>query len=108
MIDIEQLKALEQAATPGPWAEGAQMVVQADQAECVIEMVETEDDAKLIVAARNALPELLALLEEALRLANDAFHPVCRGEPSFKHCVYGNPLCNKAYAFLAKFAHERT
>lgn len=70
---IEELKALEIEATPGPWSESALYSLLRygrkgsgawdDALEMAnwTEKLPDEDDAALIVAMRNALPELLEL-----------------------------------------------
>ncbi len=73
MIDIDELARLEKAATPGPWKKrdtypgdraiqqacgDCLMVVDADYAD--LEM--REEDATLICALRNALPEIIEIL----------------------------------------------
>lgn len=74
---VEALRALEAAATPGPWdSEDGESVGHGDQwiAHMSNHNPEHPDyarvavDAELIAAARNALPALLAVAEEAERL----------------------------------------
>jgi hypothetical protein len=60
-LDLDVLAALEQAATPGPWAtDGVQMVVETG-------IYLTRADAALIAALRNAAPALIAAARELQR-----------------------------------------
>lgn len=83
-LTLEQLATLESAATPGPWRaqneyDGARTVCQmrsCDQLVCINRATHvegntweaTQQNAALIAAARNALPELLAHIEELERI----------------------------------------
>ena len=77
MIDLKQLRALEKAATPGPWenvGEGPDTVPWVRSSNAIIKCINNVDilgiaDTALIVAFRNAAPDILALLEEARELA---------------------------------------
>jgi hypothetical protein len=63
MITLDELEKLLAAATPGPWTHASDKLAAGN--------IKAPDNAALIVAAVNALPELLARvkrLEEALRL----------------------------------------
>ena len=74
-MTVEQLRQLEQAATPGPWAKDAPMMSQRD--ERYVGMLPRGDGymhvmvapdaatAELIAAMRNALPALLDIAEAA-------------------------------------------
>jgi len=69
MVDVEKLRALLAAATPGPWKVHDEMA---------------HDDMALSVAARNALPELLDEVERARTAAlNGATVGVCSCVPRF-------------------------
>ena len=70
IINLDALKALDQAATPGPWTAGGPYVrrheVVVAQRLPFVELTsdtEGEANATLIAAARNALPELVAEVE---------------------------------------------
>jgi hypothetical protein len=80
MIDIAALRALEAKATPGPWRflyyDGHQAIVRRDDDTLFYNPGPDPDtdDAELLCAARNALPELLDRLERyeaALRFYAD-------------------------------------
>lgn len=58
-MDVEELRRLEAAATPGPWEKLHEYWGQHSQAP----FSEQDANEALIVAMRNALPELLDLLE---------------------------------------------
>ena len=57
---MEDLKKLLAAATPGPWTHASDKLAAGN--------IKAPDNAALIVAAVNALPELLAMAEENARL----------------------------------------
>lgn len=61
MTDIAELRRLDQEATPGPWDVSGLTVYDT----CMDSVASTHSaaDAALIVATRNALPELLAKAE---------------------------------------------
>jgi hypothetical protein len=62
--DISELERLERAATAGPWRSvGDVYIFGADDEP----FDQTESDVALIVAARNALPELLAMARDYAR-----------------------------------------
>lgn len=76
--DLEALRALEEAATPGPWGvchvprKGLSFVEQRNEhgvatADVATLALSHSVDAALIVAMRNALPRLLAIAEAAER-----------------------------------------
>jgi hypothetical protein len=84
-IDIDELERLEKAATPGPWAyfpdsiyageihavihpEGESLPVGTQHITSTPDYDDRPDDMALIVAARNALPELLAELKRLRQL----------------------------------------
>lgn len=70
-ITIEELKALEQAATPGPWkqrelicfGEGQSTTPKFSLTSELNRPYPWENDGKLIVILRNLAPELIALME---------------------------------------------
>lgn len=80
---IEELRRLEQAATPGPWSEfcesGDWWVARKDAEGGPLESVcdsntniwADQDDIELMIAARNALPALLRVAEAAREVCND-------------------------------------
>jgi hypothetical protein len=66
VMDLAELRRLHESATPGPWSSDDQKRLRA--------MLLRDADAALIVAMRNALPELLERverLEAALRVARE-------------------------------------
>ncbi len=68
VVDIEALRALEKVATPGPWFNGpnlwACITTKPGGLGSTIAMLPRPDlNATIIVAIRNALPELLDELE---------------------------------------------
>ena len=106
MNDIEQLKALEKAATPGPW-DWATAYVGWDAA---LSEDLPEIDARLACHARNALPDLLALLEEA----RDRISTFLRywdkcdtGDDQFPLSHEATVAMGSLRAFLAKFDTKR-
>ena len=62
---MEDLKKLLAAATPGPWTHASDKLAAGN--------IKAPDNAALIVAAVNALPELLAEVEVLRRLAPEYF-----------------------------------
>lgn len=71
-MSIEELRRLEQAATPAPWAvatdrQGDYLVAHHEAAVCDLldSTLAARQDARLITAARNALPALLRVAEIA-------------------------------------------
>ena len=62
-MNVEQLRQLEQAATPASWETGGPWLVKAPGKPRAVETMDS-DDARLIAAARNALPALLDIAEE--------------------------------------------
>lgn len=77
--ELDELERLEKEASPGEWE--AVFVPQADlEQDWVIQSttalrwyaeVIQEPDALLIASARNALPRLIAMAREAVRLENE-------------------------------------
>lgn len=63
---LDQLKALEAAATPGPWIikTGTTRAIGA-AGDVVVGLISNQADAELSRAARNALPDLIAVAEAA-------------------------------------------
>ena len=59
-MNIDDLKKLLAAATPGPWTHASDKLAAGN--------IKAPDNAALIVAAVNALPELLAMAEENARM----------------------------------------
>lgn len=59
MIDIEKLEALEQSATPGPWDTGM-LSMEICTSNSYTDWCRVGANERLAVAARNALPDLLA------------------------------------------------
>ena len=57
---MEDLKKLLAAATPGPWTHASDKLAAGN--------IKAPDNAALIVAAVNALPELIAMVEENARM----------------------------------------
>ena len=79
MTLVSRLAQLEQAATPGPWRADDTHLTDAPTKRCVraskpvyattdIVALIVKDDAELIAAMRNALPECLAALRMQERL----------------------------------------
>lgn len=62
--DIERLRALEKAAEVGPWTFLDGVIYTVENEKWPMPKWMSEDDAALIVEARNALPALLARIEE--------------------------------------------
>ena len=95
MKGLDDLRALEAAATPGPWSESHHHVwwTPADAPEFPLASLDTDDehygfsstgrrkdaDAALIAAARNALPALLDVADAA-RAALDPTQCSCSAE----------------------------
>lgn len=81
-MNIEELKALEQAATPGPWKQRELICFGEGQSATPMFRLEKdmerpypwENDGKLIVILRNLAPELIALVE-ALEIELDDMNP---------------------------------
>ena len=106
MIDRKNLRKLCRLATQGPWVK--------EEGGCCINANEFFDDlgndrstvayvsdhrgnSNFIAAARNALPELLDLLDEAERAIQNVLDAdldiECRGDEDCDHCVaYGGIL----------------
>lgn len=125
-FDIAALRALEKAATPGPWliesdgivtsaalpppehwpGEHSEIIGSTD----VRRIVQTdsgyypprEADAALIVAMRNALPALLDALDEATKPAGDVVELA-----DFLRSLESSPLFAKAGDLLVRLARER-
>ena len=94
---IEELRALEKAATPGPWHLHEGDLVD-EHHEDIYWAEDDAPDLKVILAARNAFPDLLDLLEEAGKLIEASLEPlVIAGDRE----VY-----TQARAFLAKLNAE--
>jgi hypothetical protein len=78
MVDIPELRRLHERATPGPWKPLDTVVIVTTENGVIYERIETTrtDDRNMIVALRNALPAILARLEQAERLyrATKALH----------------------------------
>lgn len=93
MIDIQKLRELEQAATPGPWTaqvigstetQSDYAIIQEGSVDDLFEMrlggpigYNRTHDKAVFVAARNALPELLDEVEklrERVKALEDAGH----------------------------------
>lgn len=98
---IEELRALEKAATPRPWERvlllGLVAHLPRNKANQVgIMLLDTDSD--YVAAARNALPDLLDLLKEARELAQ-----VCH------ECdvIVGEDIDEMARAFLDKLKKEQ-
>jgi hypothetical protein len=75
---LKRLRALEKAATPGPWAveDGKSVVAMFGDVDVYAQSVSStravdESDAALVAAARNALPLLLDVAEAAQKHDND-------------------------------------
>jgi len=66
-MKLDELKALDAAATPGPW-HSASWGVGDGGVDVVFYPDIDSADAALIAAARNALPKLLAVAEAAKRV----------------------------------------
>ena len=67
MSASEKLKALDEA-TPAPWHQSAKRVVEMNHRSTIAVVSEhygSENDARLIAALRNALPQIVAALEIA-------------------------------------------
>lgn len=71
-MDLDELKRLVEASTPGPWRvkQNNQRrmlvvcgVVDEDEDDRILECEYMEEDAAFIAAARDAIPQLIALLE---------------------------------------------
>ena len=68
MTDPDELRRLEKAATPGPWAVESDGVYNDTRSYMVVPLGDSEQDdadAALIAAMRNALPALLDVAEAA-------------------------------------------
>lgn len=72
-IDLDHLAALSEAATPGPWKHTAYSVFDSataqwmgDICDSIGEPILFDKDLALIVAARNALPDLIAALQRPI------------------------------------------
>lgn len=65
---LAKLRELEAAAIPAPWPEAGQEPWENARPMPMNFIVTRPEDARLVVEARNALPELLSLVE---RLAED-------------------------------------
>ena len=87
-LNLDELKRLEQAATPGQWQTegGMNLYVFDDRGAMVAEMRGTgaglseeqqASNAHFIAAARNELPKLLRIAEAAKRLGP----AICMGKP---------------------------
>jgi hypothetical protein len=63
---VARLRELEAAATPGPWEVIDQIFFAGDDG---LGEMDTQRDAALLVAARNALPQLLAIAEAVALIA---------------------------------------
>lgn len=108
---VAELRILEQAATTGPWKLWGMTVMDdptgtSDVDKCR-EIAQTSDpdrglrvhNANFIIAARNALPDLLDLLEEARELASALMKDDwMRGRTT--------PVTIQARAFLDKLRKE--
>ena len=124
MIDLKQLKTLEQAATLAPWSVDEpfdpcdvsiwgpppedKFVANMGPAFRPVELVINADeaDARLLVALRNAAPDLLALLEEARETMTKQLNSHA-GLTSGQRMVYGAcqcEACKQARVFLSHFA----
>ncbi len=75
-MNLDELRRLHKAATPAPWAvatdrQGDYLVAHHEAAVCDLldSTLAARQDARLIAAARNALPALLRVAEAARRLA---------------------------------------
>lgn len=75
-IDLDQLTALEQAATPGPWA--------VEDLPWISEGNDGGADAALIVAMRNALPELIEQVRVAQHRLGSVAKDLGMDEPDTK------------------------
>lgn len=77
-FDTEELRRLLEAATPGPWDTNSGFVVWDQSQDKAVADVPSSADGKLIVALRNAAPELLSEIDklraevEGLRHDRDA------------------------------------
>jgi hypothetical protein len=112
-IDIAAIRALCEATTPGPWRQEyaynnggcptANFYIPGHNGGATVEML--ANDAAFIVAARTALPELLARLEAAERERDDA---LADGVLSQRVCDIENDLaqsrteCKRLQAEAAK------
>jgi hypothetical protein len=87
MVDLAKLNRLEKAATPGPWScnttyNREQIIINALGGRVAGVKLNSDqiDNLQFLLAMRNAFPELIALLEEARRLAQSLIarggHPI--------------------------------
>lgn len=90
MTTLSDLKALVEAATPGPWEytnglmrllgepEHAPFVIVSEDGDKVLnDETADSDDMRLIAALRNAAPALIAVAEAAKALPWPKSHPGC-------------------------------
>lgn len=101
---IEELTALEAKATPGPWEA---FHVQFDYYVALRPNgghADSKEDVTLIVAMRNALPELLNLLEmERLAYVQE----VARAKKAEKECFIAKQEYNRMRERAEKVTEER-
>jgi hypothetical protein len=65
MLSLSKLKALLDAATPGPWSAAECKRYGCNALSVQLEPYSSATDAQLVVAMQNCLPELLAVVEAA-------------------------------------------
>jgi len=72
-MKLDELKRLDAAATPAPWIYDHGDILDADLSGLLRDVECDTRNTRLIAAARNALPALLAVAEaaKAYRLANE-------------------------------------
>lgn len=98
--ELNEIEALGEAATKGPWAVRPMVNALGDPSDCVIakgagnvtvaaEIEETSADAAFIAASREAVPRLVAALREARALLEEASDPLARAGPMLRALASG-------------------
>ena len=97
-MDVEHTKALEAAATPGPWSwDQMRSIVSDDDFTIVVDSfndgvgagVIESADAEFIAHARTAMPALVAAVERVQALHTPWTNPT--GHPYCKECLLAHP-----------------
>jgi len=78
-MDIKRLRALCEAATPGPWdATSFPSRIVTQDGTMIVDFIPMTDDAKFIAIARTALPKALDEIEQLQKERDEAIR--CRDE----------------------------
>ena len=98
-VDLDELERLEKAATPGPWHQhetwpganlGRNVVSYKPSANGIVGsdffQTRTDEDAEIIVTARNALPALIAELRQLRKLEKVVNLIQCRLDAAIADC----------------------